>query len=196
MHSATTPLFVGLAATHFRTGRGGQHARLVEAYSEEVTSAPSNCDFSVPTAVGPLERLLQFIALDGPVPALDPVRVQKAMFLFAIDERSKSNEIYDFERSSYGPSSLRIYGDLKILVAKRLVEANPEKGMGWSLYSPTDEGIAAGQELLRMEPDETAARLLSEIKSEVSRHTAGQLIDDLYDRFPEYASECVFARTH
>jgi hypothetical protein len=196
MHSATTPLFAGLAATHFRTGRRRQHARRVEAYSEEVTSAPSNCDFSVPTAVGPLERLLQFIALDGPVAALDPVRVQKAMFLFAIDERSKSDETYDFEPGLYGPSCRRIPGDLKYLVAHGLAATTREVGMSWHLYGPTDEGLAAGRELLEREPDETAARLLYEIKSEVSRHTAEQLIDDLYDRFPEYASECVFPRTH
>jgi hypothetical protein len=196
MHTSAITDFAGLTVTRFRNGVRHVRSRHDEAYAEEVTPASSNCDFSVPSLMTPLDRLLQFIALEGPVPALDPVRVQKAMFLFAIDESSNSDETYDFMPGPYGPSCRRIFGDLKYLVAHGLAAETPEVGMSWSLYSPTDEGIAAGQDLLAREPDEIAARLLYEIKSEVSRHTAGQLIDDLYDRFPEYAKECVFARTH
>jgi DNA-binding PadR family transcriptional regulator len=196
MHTSAIPDFAGLTVTRFRAGVRHVRSRRVEAYSEEVTPASSNCDFSVPTPVGPCERLLQFIALEGPVPALDPVRVQKAMFLFAIDESSNGDETYDFVPGLYGPSSTRVYRDLAYLVAHDLAATTREVGMGWSLYRPTDEGVAAGQELLAREPDEIVARLLYEIKLEVSLHTAGQLIDDLYDRFPEYASKCVFARTH
>jgi hypothetical protein len=195
MPTSAIPDFAGLTVTRFGASVRDVRLRRVEAYSEEVTPASSNCDFSVPASVGPLDRLLQFIALEGPVPALDPVRVQKGMFLFAIDESSKSDETYDFVPGLYGPSCRRIFGDLKYLVAHGLAATTPEEGMNWSLYSPTDEGLAAGQKMLEREPDETAVRLLYEIKSEVSRHTSGQLIDDLYDRFPEYASKCVFART-
>jgi hypothetical protein len=196
MHTSAISDFTGLTVTRFRAGLRRPHPRHDEAYAEEVTPASSNCDFSVPTSIGPLDRLLQFIALEGPAPALDPVRVQKGMFLFAVDERSNGDETYSFMPGLYGPVCRRINCDLAYLVAHGLAATTPEEGMSWSLYSPTDEGLAAGQELLGRESDQTAAQLLHEIKSEVFSHTYGWLIDDLYDRFPEYATECVFARTH
>jgi len=142
----------------------------------------------------PRDRLLLFIALDGAPRGLDPIRLQKGMFLFAMEEESNSDEIYEFVPYHYGPMSTQIYRDLEQLVDRGLVEAVPVKGQSWARYSATEEGLLAARDLLGEEPAQTAARRLHEIKVDVSSHTYQEVLEDVYDRFPKFASKSVFRR--
>jgi uncharacterized protein len=144
--------------------------------------------------VKPRDRLLLFIALDGAPNGLDPIRLQKGMFLFAMEDESRSGEVYEFVPYHYGPMSAQIYRDLEHLVERGLVEAAPVRGQSWARYSATEDGLRAAQELLNQEPSQAAARRLHAIKVDVASHTYRQVLEDVYDRFPEFASKSVFRR--
>jgi uncharacterized protein YwgA len=142
----------------------------------------------------PHDRLLLFIALDGAPGGLDPIRLQKGMFLFAMDDGSDPSEAYDFVPYNYGPMSAQIYRDLESLAEQGLIEAKEVQGQSWSRYIATESGLVAARDLLSKEPSEATARLLYGIKADVSSHTYKEVLEDVYDRFPEYASKSVFRR--
>jgi uncharacterized protein len=142
----------------------------------------------------PRDRLLLFIALDGAPQGLDPIRLQKGMFLFAMDDASSAEESYDFVPYDYGPMSTQIYRDLEDLTERGLIAANPVEGQTWSRYSATEQGFGTAKDLLEQEPEQRAARLLYEIKTDVSTHTYQQVLEDVYDRYPKFASKSVFRR--
>jgi len=142
----------------------------------------------------PRDRLLLFIAFDGAAQGLDPIRLQKGMFLFAMDEASSSDEVYDFVPYDYGPMSAQIYRDLEFLSEGGLIEAAPVEGQTWSRYSATEAGLIAARDLLAQEPAQTMAQRLYEIKVDVSSRTYQQVLEDVYDRYPEFASKSVFRR--
>lgn len=142
----------------------------------------------------PRDRLLLFIALDGAPQGLDPIRLQKGMFLFAMDDASGADEIYDFVPYDYGPMSTQIYRDLNDLTERGLIAATPVEGQTWSRFSATQDGLVAARDLLEQEPSQTTARLLFEIKNDVASHSYQQVLEDVYDRYPEFASKSVFRR--
>jgi hypothetical protein len=83
---------------------------------------------------------------------------------------------------------------LDSLTESGLIAATSVEGQTWSRYSATEEGLVAARDLLGQEPTQTAARLLYEIKTDVSSHTYQQVLEDVYDRYPEFASKSVFRR--
>jgi hypothetical protein len=144
--------------------------------------------------VKPRDRLLLFIALDGAPSGLDPIRLQKGMFLFAMEDESNPDEVYEFVPYHYGPMSTQIYRDLDHLVDRDLIEAMPVKGQSWARYSATEDGLIAARDLLHQEPSQAVARRLYEIKVDVSSHTYQEVLEDVYARFPKFASKSVFRR--
>jgi uncharacterized protein YwgA len=144
--------------------------------------------------MSPRDRLLLFIALDGAPRGLDPIRLQKGMFLFAMSDESEADDSYRFVPYSYGPMSSQIYRDLEVLLEEGLIEAEPVEGQSWSRYSATESGLISARDQLRNEPSQTAAQRLYEIKVDVSSHTYQEVLNDVYDRYPEFASKSVFRR--
>jgi len=116
------------------------------------------------------------------------------MFLFAMDDASGADEIYDFVPYDYGPMSTQIYRDLNDLTERGLIAATPVEGQTWSRFSATQDGLVAARDLLEQEPSQTTARLLFEIKNDVASHSYQQVLEDVYDRYPEFASKSVFRR--
>lgn len=140
------------------------------------------------------DRLLLFVALDGASRGLDPVRLQKGMFLDAQENAIEEGERYVFVPYNYGPMSAQIYADLEDLVADGLIEAVPVKGQSWSRYIATDKGLKEGRKLLGREPSDTVAQNLYRIKKDVASKTFKALLEDVYDKYPEYAEKSVFRR--
>lgn len=140
------------------------------------------------------DRLLLFIALDGAPRGLDPVRLQKGMFLDAQESDASASEKYSFVPYNYGPMSAQIYADLADLVAADLIEAVPVKGQSWSRYVATPKGLKEGQELLDSEPSPSIAQSLHRIKKDVASKTFKALLEDVYDRYPAFAEKSVFRR--
>lgn len=140
------------------------------------------------------DRLLLFVALDGAPEGLDPVRLQKGMFLFAQDPSVSSDETYEFVPYNYGPMSSQIYKDLETLIEDGLIEAVPVSGQSWARYLPTEKGLLQARKLLRDEPSQRGARCLHAIKQDVASKTFSAVLEDVYDRYPEYATNSVFRR--
>src|SRR4051812_14985455 len=92
--------------------------------------------------------LLLLAALKGPAEGLDPIRLQKGMFLFAHEGGAPAPERYDFEPYNYGPMSRELYRDLDHLVEEGLLEATAVSGQTWQRYRPTDAGRQRAQRLL------------------------------------------------
>jgi DNA-binding PadR family transcriptional regulator len=116
------------------------------------------------------------------------------MFLFAKDEASTEEDRYEFVPYNYGPMSTQIYKDLERLESEGFVEAIPVEGQSWARYIATEAGLVQARELLRREPSEAVARRLHAIKQDVSSKTFSALLDDVYERFPEYAAMSIFRR--
>jgi uncharacterized protein YwgA len=140
------------------------------------------------------DRLLLFVALDGAPRGLDPVRLQKGMFLDAQESGAQEDDKYEFIPYNYGPMSAQIYSDLKDLVSEGLIEAVPVKGQSWSRYVATDKGLQEGRELLGREPSDAVAQHLYRIKKDVASKTFKALLEDVYDKYPAYAEKSVFRR--
>jgi uncharacterized protein YwgA len=140
------------------------------------------------------DRLLLFIALDGAPEGVDPVRIQKGMFLFAQQQATAGREKYRFVPYSYGPMSKQIYRDLESLVDRGWVDQRPVEGQSWVRYQASERGLLQAKELLAGEPSEAAAQRLYEIKRDVVSKSFSAVLEDIYDRYPEYAVNSVFRR--
>jgi uncharacterized protein YwgA len=140
------------------------------------------------------DRLLLLVALDGAPRGLDPVRLQKGMFLDAQEGDVREGERYTFVPYNYGPMSAQIYSDLDDLLAEGLVEEVPVQGQSWSRYVATKKGLEVGQELLDKESSRDVGEQLYRIKKEVASKTFKALLEDVYERYPDFASKSVFRR--
>lgn len=137
--------------------------------------------------------LLLLLGLDPPPDGLEPVRVQKALFLLAREGGIPTRERYWFVPYNYGPMSPRVYRDVDALTRAGLVERVPVPGYAWGLVRATERGreraaeIAAGA-------DVRAVRRLAEIRREVTSLSFAGLLESVYDRYPEFAERSVFRR--
>jgi uncharacterized protein YwgA len=138
--------------------------------------------------------LLLAIALDGD--GLDPIRVQKAMFLFAQEAGRPAGERYSFVAYNYGPMSRGLYRDVETLVRRGLLERRPVEGQRWNSLRATDAGRERARERLEaaMAHEPAAIARLREIVRIVQSLDFAGLLDIVYGRYPEYARRSVFRR--
>jgi uncharacterized protein len=141
----------------------------------------------------PRDWLLLLLALEDTRP-LDPVRLQKGMFLLAEEGGIPPSEQYGFRPYDYGPFSPRIYDDVEALVADGLVELEHAPGYRWSRYTITDIGLAEAQAFVDGMDDHelAAARWLADAKVNVLAKPFGELLSYVYERHPESAINSVF----
>lgn len=141
--------------------------------------------------------LLILCAYQGAPRGLDPVRLQKAMFLFARSGVRPEGERYEFRACDYGPMSAQIYQDLDALVTEGMLEPQAVPGKRWSRYVTTDRGrAAAGAKLktLSTAQDKESAQRLFEIKQSIADVPFNQLLERVYDEHPDMAVNSVFRR--
>lgn len=137
--------------------------------------------------------LLLYVALKGAPHGLDPVRIQKGMFLFAQEGGVPGDEAYSFGPYHYGPMSSQIYSDVERLEADGLIHGTPVQGYTWKRYTTTPGGIDVARHLLEEDADPEAAQRLFAIKQDVSSKTFNSLLRDVYARYPDYATRSVFS---
>ena len=137
--------------------------------------------------------LLVLIALDGAPGGLDPVRLQKGMFLLAREGGIPPGERYPFRPYNYGPMSPRLYRDLDGLVRRGLVEPRPVPGYAWSRFAATPRG-AERAERLRAAADPHVVGRLRALKRSIAALGFAELLETVYERHPEYATRSVFRR--
>ena len=93
----------------------------------------------------PADWLLLLLAHDAPAAGLEPVRIQKALFLLAREGGLPPRERYWFVPYNYGPMSPRIYRDVDGLVRRGLAERVPVPGYTWGRVRATDAGAAGAR---------------------------------------------------
>jgi uncharacterized protein YwgA len=140
--------------------------------------------------------LLLLIASEAGPEALDPVRLQKGLFLLAEEAGLPRRERYRFVPYNYGPMSRGLYRGLRDLVRAGLVERRPGPGLGWGRYRATGAGRERARELAAGLGPRGRDRLarLEEIKARIAAQSFGALLSDVYDRYPSYATRSVFTR--
>jgi uncharacterized protein len=131
----------------------------------------------------------------GDARPLDPIRIQKGMFLLAQEADIPEGEQYLFRPYDYGPFSSRIYDDLDALVDEGLVAREAVPGYTWSRYQLTDRGLEETQAIAdRLDPDRRkAVRFLLEMKKDVLSRSFNRLLRYVYRRHPDYAKNSVFS---
>ena len=143
------------------------------------------------------EWLLILCAYHGAPDGLDPVRLQKAMFLFSRSEDVPRTEQYTFKPYDYGPMSPGIYADLDALVAEGLLEAHSVPGKSWSRYIATELGRQAAETSLKRlagQREKSRAKRLYEIKQSVASASFNELLERVYKEHPDMAVNSVFHR--
>lgn len=142
----------------------------------------------------PADWLLLLLAVrDAEVP-LDPVRVQKALFLLAEEGDLPDGEAYSFEPYDYGPFSSSIYRDLQGLIASGCVREVEVQGYNWKRYAVTNRGLERAQaQVDRFDGQHREVlRRLATIKNELVGLSFDALLRRVYDRYPDYAENSVF----
>jgi hypothetical protein len=137
--------------------------------------------------------LLLDAAPGGP---LDPVRVQKGMFLFAMQAPLDRRERYAFEPYAYGPMSRGLYEDVDRLRHERLLDESPVEDASWRLLELTAAGrtrARSASHRAELEQPEALAQLVA-IREEISELNFTELLARVYERYPDYAVNSVFRR--
>jgi len=131
----------------------------------------------------------------GDARALDPIRIQKGMFLLAKEGALRNDEQYSFRAYDYGPFSSQIYGELDRLVDEGKVVREPVPGYTWNKFRPTPSGLAEAQSLADnlTERQLASARFLVAVKRDVLTLSFNQLLRHVYDKYPDYARNSVFS---
>jgi uncharacterized protein YwgA len=115
---------------------------------------------------------------------LDPVRIQKGIFL--LSRRGPARNLYGFEAYDWGPFSSAIYADLASLARQGYLTEEKVPGRTWSVYRITARGheralVAAAQ------AGEMATAWLKQTREFVTTRTFAQLLRDVYALYPDYA---------
>lgn len=123
---------------------------------------------------------------------MDPVQVQKAMFLLGREMPAKVGPgFYHFEPYNYGPFDSDVYTDLERLANRGLVSVS--RGIrGTRAFSVTPEGLRQGTELLR-NADANARSYLDRVVQWVCSLNFADLVRAIYARYPEFKRNSVFA---
>jgi hypothetical protein len=143
--------------------------------------------------LSPRERLLLLFlsAADEP---LDPVRIQKGLFILAQktpDEWLPGEDRYVFEPYNYGPFSKQIYSDLHTLRMAGYLKTDESWNRSWVFHSVTEEGRnRANVEAQTLDPRLVA--YVASIRQFVAEKSFRELLDAVYTEFPEYAIKSVF----
>jgi hypothetical protein len=135
-------------------------------------------------------KLWLLLALEGDV---DPIRIQKTMFLFAMEAGAPASDRYRFEPYNWGPLSTQIYRDLEALSSAGLVEAVPVPGATYSRYRRTPKGTSIAR-VAALDADPHAVQFLSEHGSRLLRTDFDTMLREVYDKYPEYATKSLFRR--
>jgi DNA-binding PadR family transcriptional regulator len=89
-----------------------------------------------------------------------------------------------------------LYRGLRDLVRSGLVERRAAPGLPWGRYGVTPAGSARAAELRAGLGPRARARLerLREIRARIAGQSFGELLSEVYERYPGYAARSVFRR--
>lgn len=123
------------------------------------------------------------LSADGPE-ELDPIRIQKAMFL--LSQRGPARGLYAFRPYNWGPFSRAVYDDLDSLQEQGLLEARSVPGRSWRMFRTTAAGDErAAQIARRLEPQHI--EWLARTREFVTQRSFVRLLHDIYREYPQYS---------
>lgn len=142
----------------------------------------------------PSDWLLLLIAARPNRQGLDPIRLQKGMFLLAREGGIAARERYWFVPYNYGPMSPALYRDLERMEEEGLVERALVLDESWRRLTVTEAGMERARNLRRRARRRSPEGVteLSRIKRAIVRMTFAELIADVYRRYPYFARRSVF----
>ncbi len=127
---------------------------------------------------------------EGDIPKADPIRIQKGLFLFAMEATVPKNEKYEFEPYNYGAVSFEIYRDLDTLVDEGWIDRIQAKWLSWPLYGATEKGKSRAYALRQDAPRDAVAKL-DDVKEFVFSHGFFDMLRQVYKKYPKYAEKSV-----
>lgn len=139
-----------------------------------------------------VDWLLIFIAAPGP--PVDPVRLQKGMFLLAMGGALEPGERYAFEPYLYGPMSRELYRDVRRLEGERLITAQPVPNASWEVLRATAAGAGRASRLRDAAVPKRAATVGAALalRDELGGLSFAALLERVYRMHPEFATRSVF----
>lgn len=121
---------------------------------------------------------------------LDTIRLMKGAFLVSQLGPPEWRDLFDFRPYHYGPFDSSIYPVRNRLCADGLFERH---GSGrYATYTLTEAGHARAQVWAKQ--SERFTDWMRQIGRWVSSRSFSDLLDDIYDRYPDFASESVHVR--
>jgi uncharacterized protein YwgA len=124
------------------------------------------------------------------------VRVQKGLFLLAMRGTLPEGERYEFEPYNYGPMSRGLYADARRLCDRGLADTAAAGRERWRMLAITEAGHRAAGRLraeARLERPDALAEVAG-VRSLVDELSFGDLLELVYDEYPEFAARSVFRR--
>lgn len=135
--------------------------------------------------------LLDRAALGAQEPEeLDPVRIQKGMFL--LSQRGPARGLYEFQAYDWGPFSSDIYADLASLTQHGYLAEERVPGRTWSTYRVTARGHERAMALAAQVRAEDTA-WLRQARDFLTTRSFAQLLRDVYALYPDYAANSRFS---
>jgi hypothetical protein len=119
---------------------------------------------------------------------LDPIRLMKGCFIVAEIGPEEWKHLFEFSPYDYGPFDPSVYRARDALVGKDLLEAMPAGR--YSHYAVTSTGRERAQEIAKR-MDQRQAQWLRNIGHWVTSKSFNDLLREIYDRFPNYASRSI-----
>lgn len=138
-----------------------------------------------------LVLLLDRDALNATGPEeLDPVRIQKGMFL--LSQRGPARGLYTFRAYDWGPFSSAIYTDLETLTRQGYLDEQRVAGRTWSTYRVTPAGheLASG---MAFQIGDDRVRWLRSAREFLTTRSFAQLLRDIYAEYPGFAVNSRFS---
>lgn len=129
--------------------------------------------------------LLDRAALEAAGPdELDPVRIQKGMFL--LSKRGPARDLYPFQPYDWGPFSSAIYADLASLTRQAYLTEERVPGRTWSTYRVTARGHQRAS-AAAAHVGEIATAWLRQAREFLTTRSFAELLREVYSLYPDYA---------
>ncbi len=122
---------------------------------------------------------------------LDPVQLQKSLFLLGEKRKQEVGPFYEFEPHNYGPFSKDIYAHATALVDNGYLTKEKQPSYSWSIIRITEQGRRAARTLRREAPEEALAYLERAVDW-VKGQSFYDLVRSIYRHFPEYRTNSIF----
>ena len=122
-------------------------------------------------------------------PVEGSVPLMKGLFLLQNELHEKVP--YTFKPDMYGPLSLEVYDDINTLTAgKGEVVQESRVGQRWKTFRLNERGLAEAEEVYRHLPEPTRKSIL-EVKTRISSFSMTELLDYVYERYPDFARNSI-----